>query len=256
MPSRLDSYDGLLQAALDSGYETHSLLSFWQLLETGRPVSGKKYLILRHDVDTDAVTARRMWELERKHAALSAFYFRLSTLSPSLMTEIHASGAEVGYHYEELATVSKEKGLTTAADVYRELPHMRERFRRNLFRLRERTGLPMLTAASHGDFANRKLGIANTVILADRAFRNEVNIVVEAYDQDLMDHVTSRHSDKPWPTLWTPDDPRNALRQGKEVVHILTHPRQWRAVPTDNLLDDLGRLWQGVRYHFTAATRS
>jgi hypothetical protein len=255
MPSRLSGYDRLLETALDHGYETHSIISFWQLLATGRRIAGKKYLILRHDVDTDAVTAGRMWELERQRNAVSSFYFRLSTFSPSLMKEMHLSGFEASYHYEELATVTKKKGLTTSDEVFRELPRMRQMFKCNLFSLRERTGLPMLTAASHGDFANRKLGIANTLVLADDKFRSEVNIVVEAYDRALMNAVTSGHSDKAYPVFWTPDDPLKALREGKEVVHILTHPRQWRAVPTYNVLDNLGRLWEGARYRFAAATR-
>jgi hypothetical protein len=248
MPSRLGLFNRLLQTALDHGYETHSVCSFWHLLKNRSQVPGKKYLILRHDVDTDAVTARRMWKLEQNHGMVSSFYFRLSTLSPALMKDMHAAGAEASYHYEEVATVSKQKGLTTADEVHRELPHIREMFRRNLFRLREQTGLPMLTVASHGDFANRKLGITNTIILADKAFRIEVNIAAEAYDRILMDHVTSLHSDKPYPVFWTPDDPLNAFRKGKEVVHILTHPRHWRVAPAVNMLDDLGRLSHGVRY--------
>ena len=71
MPNRLDLLDRLLQTAIDCGYETHSILSFWQLLEAGRRLSGKKYLILRHEVDTDAATACRMWGLERKRDVLS-----------------------------------------------------------------------------------------------------------------------------------------------------------------------------------------
>jgi hypothetical protein len=256
MPSRLDLFYRLLQTALDNGYETHSIFSFWQLLKNGGQVPSKKYLILRHDVDTDAVTARRMWELEQNRGVVSSFYFRLSTLSPALMKDMHASGVEASYHYEEVATVSKQKGLTTADEVHRELPRMREMFRRNLFRLREQTGLPMLTAAAHGDFANRRLGITNTIILADKAFRIEVKIAAEAYDRDLMDHVTSRHSDKPYPVFWAPDDPLNALREGSQVVHILTHPRHWRVAPTINLLDDLDRFSQGVRYRWAAASRS
>ncbi len=256
MPNRLDLFDRLLQTAIDCGYETHSILSFWQLLEAGRRLSGKKYLILRHDVDTDAATACRMWGLERKRDVLSSFYFRLSTLSPSLMKEMHASGVEASYHYEEVATVSKHKGLTTVDDVYHELARMREMFRLNLFRLREQTGLPMLSAASHGDFTNRKLGIPNTVILADNAFRNQVDIKVEAYDQALMSHVTSRHSDKAYPVFWAPDDPLSAFRRGEKVVHILTHPRQWHAAPSVNLSDDLSRAWEGARYCLKAARRS
>jgi hypothetical protein len=256
MPSRLELFDRLLQTAVDGGYETHSILSFWQLLEAGRRLSGKKYLILRHDVDTDAATACRMWELERKRNVISSFYFRLSTLSPSLMSEMHASGVEASYHYEEVATISKQRGLTTVRDVYDQLPEIREMFKLNLFRLRERTGLLMLSAASHGDFVNRKLGITNTVILADKTFRDEVNIKVEAYDQALMSYVTSRHSDRAYPVFWAPDDPLSALRRGEEVVHILTHPRQWHAAPSVNLSDNLGRAWEGARYYFKSARRN
>jgi hypothetical protein len=256
MPDRLDLFDRLLQTALDCGYQTHSILSFWELVEAGNQLSDGKYLILRHDVDTDSDTARRMWELERKRKVLSSFYFRLSTFSPSLLREMHASGTEVSYHYEEVATVSKQRGLTTVDDVYRHLVQMQELFKSNLFGLREQTGLPMLSVASHGDFINRKLGIPNTIVLADKAFRSEVNIKVEAYDQSLMSHVTSRHSDRAYPVFWSPDDPLNALRRGETVVHILTHPRQWRATARINVLDDLGRMWQGARYHLMARSRN
>jgi len=256
MPSRFDDLDRLLRIALDCGYETHSIISFWQLLKNAGLARGKKYLILRHDIDTDPLTASRMWEAEQKYGVVSSFYFRLSTLSPSLMKEMHESGVEASYHYEEVATVSKEKGLATAKEVDSELSYIRERFKSNLLRLREQTGLPMLTAASHGDFVNRKLRIANTVILADQVFRDEVNIIVEAYDRALVDPVTSRHSDKAYPVFWSPDDPLNAFRKGTDVVYILLHPRQWRAMASYNLLDNAGRMWQGIRYRLATAARS
>ena len=254
MPSRFNSYSYLLQSALDRGYQTHSILSFWQLLKNGEFPENVKYLILRHDIDnSDVATTRQFWEMERRLGLVSTFYFRLSTLAPSLMQQMHVSGFEVSYHYEELATVAKEKGLTRPEQVYSALPYIRERFKQNLFSLRERTGLPMLTVAAHGDFVNRKLRIPNTLILKDELFRKEVNVECEAYDEILRRHMSTRHSDKGYPSFWDSEDPANAIQRGESVVHVLTHPRQWHADPKQNLLDDMDRLWQG--FHYYVATK-
>lgn len=256
MPARLDEYERLLRAALGCEYQVHSIVSFWQQLQGGRaPLRGTNHLILRHDVDTDPATAEQMWRVERKLGVSSTYYFRLSTLSFSLMKEMDDSGFEASYHYEEVATVAKQRGLSTPGDVYRELPRMRAIFSDNLRRLREQTGLPMITAASHGDFINRKLGIANTVMLDDKAFRAEVGISLEAYDQELNTHVTSRHADRPYPLFWYPDDPLSAITRREPVILVLTHPRQWRASPAENLSQDFGRLWEGARYRITATAR-
>jgi hypothetical protein len=255
MPNRLRSFDHLLQVAKDCGYEMYSVLSFWLLIDSGRYDPDKKYVILRHDVDTDVQTARRLWEIENRRGVHSSFYFRLSTWAPSLMKDIHASGSEASYHYEEVATVVKQKGLTTIAEVRRELPRIREMFKHNLFRLREQTNLPMLSVASHGDFANRKLGVQNTIILDDGAFRRETGIKVEAYDDALTSRISSRHSDKAYPVFWVPDDPITAFRMGDSVVQILVHPRQWCASALINLADDLGRLWEGTRYKLLTCNR-
>ena len=257
MPTRLDAYYDLLQNALDHGYKAHSILSFWQLLRNGGLAPTVKYLILRHDIDnTDVPTTRRFWEIERRLGLTSTYYFRLSTLALSLMKDMHLSGFEVSYHYEELATVAKEKGLTRPEQIDCALPYMRLRFKQNLFSLRQSTGLSMVTVAAHGDFVNRKLGIPSTIILKDEAFRKELSIECEAYDEILMRHVSTWHSEKGYPHFWGSEDPVNAIQRGESVVHVLTHPRQWHADPKLNLLDDMDRLWQGFHYYVAAKRHS
>ena len=249
MPDRLGIYESLLRTALGHSYEIHSIHSFWQRIQDGdRLPPTSRYLILRHDVDTDASTAERMWAVERKLGVKSTFYFRLSTLAPNLMRAMQASGSEASYHYEELATVASRISPSKADVIYEQMSVIRQLFKTNLFRLRRELGLPLLTVASHGDFMNRKLGIANTAILADQEFRREVGIELEAYDAALNQHVTDRFADRQYPDYWSPDDPATAIHRGSRVILILTHPRQWRAAPSENAVDDMIRLWRGARY--------
>ena len=167
-----------------------------------------KLLILRHDVDSDIETTRAMWRIERELGIKSSYFFRLSTVDLPLMREIEACGGSVGYHFEELATVAKRKGLKTREQVMEDLPYMRDPFERNLTELRDQTQLPLRFVASHGDFVNRRLGVPNWVILRDAAFRDRMNIELEAYDEACMRHVQSRHSDgQPYPTYWEPAPP-------------------------------------------------
>ena len=129
LPTRLDLYSDLLRKAVDCGYHSHSILSFWQSLKNGGLSPNRKYLILRHDIDNlDIHTTQLFWQIERALGLTSTFYFRLSTLVPTLMNEIHLSGFEVSYHYEELAKVAKERGLTRPEQVFSALPEIRLRF--------------------------------------------------------------------------------------------------------------------------------
>ena len=181
---------------------------FLCLTERGRIQPMDKLLILRHDIDTDIETTRAMWRVERELVIKSSYFFRLSTVDLPLMREIEACGGSVGYHFEELATAAKRKGLKTREQVMEELPYMRDLFERNLTELRDQTQLPLRFVASHGDFANRRLGVPNWVILRDAAFRDRMNIELEAYDEACMRHVQSRHSDdQPYPTYWKPAPP-------------------------------------------------
>lgn len=253
MPCRLDLHRDLIRKAVVSGYEAHSILSFWRLLKRDGIEANQKYVILRHDVDNlDWITTLKFWEMERRMGLTSTFYFRLSTLMPSLMQEMHASGFEVGYHYEEIADVAKERGLARAEQISAAMPEIRERFKLNLNQVRERTGLPIVTASSHGDFANRKLGIPNWVLLEDEALRKETNIECEAYDLKLRSHINTFHSDSKYPGPWFPEHPHEAFHRGERAIHILTHPQHWHADRALNFVDEVARVWEGLQYSYRA----
>jgi hypothetical protein len=233
MPSRLGAYRGLLEAAQRADYRVTAIQEFWDLLG---------------DVDTDPPTAGAMWQVERALGVNGSYFFRLSTLDLALMAAIGEAGGEVSYHYEELAAVAKDRRSRTREDALRHLPEAQDRFRRNLGRLRSVTGLPMRVVASHGDFVNRRLGIANWVILADRQFRRDVGVELEAYDDELMSQLPIRSTDTAPPRCWIPDDPLAAIRRGEPVVYVLVHPRHWRVDRAGNARDDLRRLWEGTGF--------
>ena len=248
MNSRLREYEEFLIFAIGCGYEVCSIPHFWCLTNRGRTQATGKTLILRHDIDTDIGTARAMWEIEGKLGIKSSYYFRLSTVDVLLMRDIEAYGGSVGYHFEELATVAKCEGLKVRKQVLEYLPRIRALFEKNLTELRDRTQLPLRFVASHGDFVNRRLGIANSVILDDAPFRERLDIELEAYDDALMRHFQSRYTDKEYPVYWSPEDPVKALEAGHSVVQVLIHPRQWCVNIKVNFWDDIRRAYDGLLY--------
>ncbi|HEX8926834.1 MAG TPA: hypothetical protein VF786_13635 [Terriglobales bacterium] len=247
MRDRLHVLERLLTAFLDAGYEFNSVLGFWQRARHDPPNTNGLQIVLRHDIDTDARTARRMWRLERSLGIASTYYFRLCTAEVPLMREIDASGCEASYHYEELASYAKQTGLRRR-EVLEALPSIRALFRRNLLLLRQRTGLAMRTVASHGDFVNRKLGLNNTILLTDEALRRELDIHCDAYDADFLCHIAARASDAMSPVEWNFNNPYLLLQRRASPLLLLIHPRQWHADAWTNLRDDTGRLWEGLRY--------
>ncbi len=255
MRSRLDEYERLLESAVGARYRISSVGSFWRRVQGGGLDAAERYLVLRHDIDTDPRTAAAMWAIDRRLGVEGSYFFRLTTLEPQLMAEIAAAGSEASYHYEELSSVAKRRGLRSRAEALAHLAEARDLFAENVRRLRATTGLPMRVVASHGDFANRRLGVANWVLLADPAFRREVDVELETYDQALLGRLPHRYTDAPHPRYWAPADPAAAIDAGEPVISILVHPRHWRADPGVNARDAVRRIAEGIRFELSVATR-
>jgi len=207
-----------------------------------------KHLILRHDVDTDVIAAKKMWQIEYKLGIRSTYYYRLKTMNVPIMKDMNNSGYEISYHYEEVAKIAKERALKNRNEVLSVMPDIQARFRQNVEKIRGITGLSMCTVASHGDFVNRRLGIPNHIILNDKNFRKQVYIELEAYDAQMMDTITSRFSDAGYPRFWKPGNPMEAILQESPIIYVLTHPRHWEANIVANLRDDTERIYEGIIY--------
>jgi hypothetical protein len=246
MPSRLGRFEALLDGLRSSGYTVTSIEGVLEATSDPGEI-GPKVAILRHDVDTDPKTARAMWEIEMRVGVIGSYFFRLSTFDRPLMVDMAASGFGVGYHYEEVATIAKQRRLRTREAALQSLPAAQALFEGNLRALRAATGIPLRVAASHGDFVNRRLGVANWVMLRDRQFRAQVGISAEAYDDDLMMPVSARFNDTLYPKYWTPEPPSRAIASASPVIYLLVHPRHWRVARMANATDDLRRVVEALR---------
>ncbi len=249
LPSRVQEFRRLLEQALARGYQVHSIASIWEKIKAGQLQDGP-YLVLRLDIDTDLRTTRALWWVMRELGVRGSFYFRLSTLDVKLMCEIHASGSEASYHYEEIAAYAKRHRLKSRAEVEAQMPAIRALFAENYRRIKALTGLPLHTVASHGDWLNRRLGMINLELLQDPHLRQELGIELEAYDPVLHRHYIRRYSDGAYPNLWLDGDPLEAIQKGLPFVEVLMHPRHWAANVPVNLQDNLRRLGEELAYRW------
>jgi hypothetical protein len=253
-PERLGELARLLRLALDQGYVATTLSSFAELGAESVGDAPTPTLLLRHDIDSDVPRARRIWALERQLGISGSWFFRRSTWNVGFMHELADAGCDVGYHYEELATLIKESGAGSAAEARRLIGPARELLRTSIGRLRANSGLPLDVFAAHGDFANRVVGVSNVELLADPGFRAAIGARLEAYD--IEGRVDARASDGGLPHhYWWPLDPADALRRGDRVVELLLHPRAWGAARAENARADLHRLSEGLRYRIRRSRR-
>jgi hypothetical protein len=252
-PERLDEFRRLIARAVDLGYETLTLSAFARLVGAGEAAARERVLLLRHDIDSDVSRARRMWEIERELGVVGTYFFRRATWDLPFMRELASHGYEVGYHYEELATLVKQRGAATADEARGLILPARERLRAALAELRAKSAMPLDVLASHGDFANRSVDVSNAELLSDRQFRTEVGVALEAYD--IEEHVDARASDDACPDAWQPLDALAALERGTPVVELLVYPRAWGAAPVANGRADLARTAEGCLYALRRARR-
>ena len=112
LPNRLGEYEKLNRQIQEQGYIFKTTLDFFNDAVRLHKTQTKVF-IHRHDIDTDAKTARRFFESEQKLGIKTSYYFRLNTIDIGLMKKIAAADHEVGYHYEELAQYCKDHKIKT-----------------------------------------------------------------------------------------------------------------------------------------------
>lgn len=244
MPSRLGQYDALLQSAADAGYRQLSVREF---LRPAPPAGRPPTLVHRHDIDSDPRTAAKMFALEARQGVTASYYFRLSTLDFGLMREIEAYGSEASYHFEEVADFAKRHHIKDPAVVRSRFPAIRAQFHQNVERIENALSRKLVTVASHGDFANRRLNVINHEILEDQAFRARCGITCETYDAALLGQFDLYISDRPHPVYFHPMAPEAALGRYR-CICLLTHPVQWETNWRESTRCNVRRLVEGLAW--------
>ncbi len=243
-PSKEDEYERILQSARDNGYEFHTMLSFEDVIANGID-EGRKYLILRRDIDTaDFKILRKMLLLEKKYGARATYYFRWNTLNVKLMHEIADAGGEASYHFEEIASYCYKHHIKDKNKMLHHIEDIRDLFIKQYERFKKRTGLPCLTVASHGDYMNTRFKYQNKELIDERV-RKLCGIMREAYDAQHMDMLTCRIADQQEMECFT-EKAIAAIARGEPVLELLTHPRQWNSPVWVNLKEEIGRVIRGL----------
>jgi len=95
----LTTYRKLLIAIKQSGY------AFYTFEEWCRGEAHGRYVILRHDVDSNAGNSLIIAGIEAEMEIQATYYFRIvpGSNQPEIIRAIVRQGHEIGYHYEDLA---------------------------------------------------------------------------------------------------------------------------------------------------------
>ena len=117
----------------------------------------------------------------------------------------------------------------------------------NLKRLEEESGFKINTIASHGDFVNRKINIANHDFVTPQLME-QTGIDFECYDKKLLNNYGTILSDTMHPVYYKPKNPFDCMQQGDKIIYLLTHPRHWHVARMENTKDNLVRLIEGIKY--------
>ena len=160
--------------------------------------------------------------MERRLGVVGSYFFRRSTWDVAFMRELAAAGCDVGYHYEELATVVKERGAASAAEARALIGAARDRLRTTVPELRARTGLtstssPRMATSPTGPSASRTWS-CSPIPPCGRSSAC-------AWRPTTSSRTSRRgSSDGIPPRGWQPEDPMHAILRGEAVVAVLLHP--------------------------------
>jgi hypothetical protein len=230
-PDRLAEYAALLRQALDAGYRVVSLGEY-RRLAAGATEPGR-ILALRHDVDiVDVAGNEAFYRVERSLGARATYYFRLTTVAPHgrLVQRLLEEEYEVGYHYEEAATIAKRDAIRDAAVLRSRSAEIRALFLANCATFRRRWNRQLSSASAHGDWANRRLGVRNNEFV-DPELLDEAGLAFEAYDASTFGLADVYVSDVTQPPArWANGlSLADAIREERTPIYVLTHERQWHA---------------------------
>ena len=247
---RFAEYAGLLRAVRDAGYETMSVARFHERASFGEPVG--RWVALRHDVDIrDVAGNEAFFAAEREVGATSTFYFRLSTAPPhrAFIARLLDAGFEVGYHFEEGATIAKRHRLDSREALLARRPEIQDLFRRNCAAFRRQWNRDLVSVASHGDWVNRRLGTTNNELISAELLA-ECGLRFEAYGADVLGRADVYVSDVASPPeRWTGGyGLADALRDTRSPIYVLAHERRWHSARGAAARADADRLIDGLRY--------
>jgi hypothetical protein len=216
--ARWREYGELLDAARAHGYAIVSLEDWIVGGERDDPL-----LVLRHDVDQHPRSALRMAAIEERRGLRSTWYFRWRTADARAIARLRGAGHHVGFHYETLSRLVRERRLAAADDAL--VDEARAELRREAAAFCARFG-PMRSVCPHGD--TRVPGVSNAALLRGqdpRAFGVEFDGNHAMHGRRLGHWLTDRsRAEGSW---GDGVDPLALLAERRSPILCLTHPHNW-----------------------------
>ena len=245
-PNRLNILEKIYIEALNRGYKIVSVIDFWDIVRSNKLNVKDKYLINRHDIDSDPKCVKLILQIEENLGISSSYYFRLRTFDLPIIKSVAASGREVGYHYEELSTLAYKYKWKKETDINWNLT--RELFSKNFTNFKNLTGYEVRSICSHGDFINRFLNTPNYKIISEK-LKKDLKIDIEAYEDAIWRYNSIHHSDINSEIGFKPYSPISSIKQNLPVIHLLTHPRQLRVNWKANTIQNIDRIYRGIFFN-------
>lgn len=246
MHARFAEYESILESAYQKGYKIMSLAGYVDEVLSGNQ-HHEKVLVCRHDIDTDCEAANIFFDYEQKFGGTATYLFRLSTAKSSVMKKLAEHGADVGYHYEEIASFVKSSCIQNTDNIESYYPLLLKQFETNLELMEKTIGRNIRTVGSHGDFINRKLKIPNHKLLYDKLNNPIFPELIMAYDKRILDSFDVYITDRPYPEYFRPCSPERMLSESRRIL-FLTHPNQWRVNVRATTKENFKRIVSGVRF--------
>lgn len=242
---RIGDYEDIIKSAQKNGYQIVSHSEYFDLVNH-QQIAGKKLLIIRQDIDSDPKYALKWIKLQQQYKVNSSMYFRLCTFDKKVMHIVQNSGADCGYHYEEIATYAKKNHILNKEEVQNAYPEIIQLFKSNLKWMEDKLGFKIRYIASHGDFANRQLQLNNHQFVTPELLK-ECNLVFEAYQPEFTETYSINISDCGYPNLYKGElTPIQAIAQEVPIIHLLMHPKHWRSNWYWNIYENLKRFKEGI----------
>ena len=231
---RLKQYEEYIRYAREEGYEILPLEEFFLLPDAEKRAC--RHLILRHDVDHEGVSTRKLFETEKKLGLRSTYYFRDKTIDPELIREMKDAGFEVGYHCETVSHYAWQNGCHTREEV--DMDGVRDLFAEELAEFEKKVGFKTRSCCGHGDSICRQMRMTNGMHLADTDL-TRFGLLFEAYDRNLYEKFIDVHiMDTELPFHYGfayADTIGDAIEKGYQNILFLAHPSHWYIFPQNRV---------------------
>lgn len=221
---RFRYYDEYIKLAKEKGYIITSYIDYL----TNHQNSGKKILILRHDIDSITPNTKQMFEIEKNNNVKSTYYFRWNTIDLDLIKQLDKNGFEVGLHYETLALYCEKNNITKVDDNV--LEKCRQLLKDEIKEFEHKTNVKVQTIASHGHPKNLEIGLSNNVLLEEEKY-SDYHIISESYDKSVYKNVNTHIMDTN--ILYNygfayKQNPIESILKGDNIIIFLAHPDHWK----------------------------